>query len=207
MPQQLLPGFAEVMAPGAAGLATDPVHLFTSLDEQWKLELARDNLTLVTSSYYRWEEFFERLSAAIRALRELYSPAFYTRIGLRYRDVIDRAELGLGSLSWSELVKPHIASILATPDGENADAFLGHGVIPLDQYEGRVRIIYGLGQLPTGKIGFFIDSDFFTEARTNANDAGTTLGYFNECGLRLFRWCITDELHRAMGPRAVADGQ
>ena len=50
---------------------------------------------------------------AIRALKDIYEPAFYSRIGLRYVDSVDRAALGMQNTPWSELLNQVILGELA----------------------------------------------------------------------------------------------
>src|SRR5438445_3102968 len=84
------------------------VYHFISADEKWKVGLAKEFIALSTGSYVRWEEFRARMAYAISSLLKEYSPSFFVRIGLRYRDVVRRSVLGLGEIRWSELLKPHI---------------------------------------------------------------------------------------------------
>src|SRR5438132_1497631 len=58
---------------------------FISADEQWKVGLTREFIALTTAKYERWEDFKAHLEAPLQAFIELYSPAFFSRIGLRYR--------------------------------------------------------------------------------------------------------------------------
>jgi uncharacterized protein (TIGR04255 family) len=48
-----------------------------------------------------------------------------------------------------------------------------------------------------------IDADFFSEGRTNLDDVLARLRTYNKHAGRLFRWCITDELHEALGPTPI----
>src|SRR5262249_12393586 len=77
------------MPPGIAQLITKelPFHGgqvacdFTSADQLWTVTLNRDFLALTCRRYERWEEFKAHLEGPLSALTELYSPAFFTRIG------------------------------------------------------------------------------------------------------------------------------
>jgi len=58
---------------------------------KWKLVLSSDFIALSTMSYEKWEDFRSRLSTAIDLLVEHYSPSHFTRVGLRYQDLIIRS--------------------------------------------------------------------------------------------------------------------
>ena len=198
---ELPPEIAKLMA---LEVTSTTSYDFISADELWTVGLTRDSLSLSTRSYERWEEFREHLREPLDSFVEEYSPAFYTRIGLRYKDVIRRSTLGLEGVDWSELLKPHIAGALSSPDVADAiDNSVNQLVVRLEN-NGRVRLHHGLAKhKPTKEPCYVIDSDFYTEQRTETKNAIETLDYFNRLSGRLFQWCIADRLHEAMRPRNI----
>src|SRR3989442_14073067 len=68
---------------------------FASPDEKWKATLAGTFIALTaTRAYERWEGFKTRLTPLVNAVIEIYQPAFFSRIGLRYQNAIQRSALG-----------------------------------------------------------------------------------------------------------------
>lgn len=173
---------------------------FASSDGKWTVSLASDFLALSTTAYVRWEDFKNRLRGSLNALAEVYAPAFFSRIGLRYRDLICRSRLGLGNAHWSELLQPHIAAELTDENVPVAEA--QHQVIFALSAERRVRLIHGLRAAGDEQC-YTIDMDFFTEGRVEIPDAESVLTNFNREARRLFGWCISPRLHDAMAPRAI----
>lgn len=175
---------------------------FTSEDGLWKINLTRTFLSLTNYRYYSWEEFMNYLTSSFEALIEIYSPTFFTRIGLRYKDLIDKTQLNLGEQSWDRLLQPQIAGILADPDiNQNVIGTSSTTEIRLSDGESIVRIRHGLVHAKGhDDVSYLIDSDFSTDHKTNINQARNKLDYFNQRGARLLRWCITDILHNALGP-------
>ena len=57
---------------------------FISEDGRWKLNLTQGFIALSTLSYTRWEDFATRLDRPLAQFIQLYQPAFFERIGLRY---------------------------------------------------------------------------------------------------------------------------
>jgi uncharacterized protein (TIGR04255 family) len=178
---------------------------FMTADSKWKVSLTRDFLALSTSGYLRWEGMKEHLQGPLRALLDVYKPAFFGRIGLRYQDVIRRSALKLDpSTRWSELLQPHIVGLLGTGIYEEVTEVLSQALIKLPHFAGQVRLNYGVvvADDPNEEC-FLIDHDFFTEQRTETDDVDRILAYFNRQSGRLFRWCIQDRLHEAMRPIPV----
>jgi uncharacterized protein (TIGR04255 family) len=79
-------------------------------------------------------------------------------------------------------------------------------VIGMDE-RSKVRIQHGtvLADAATGDVAYMIDADYFTEQSKEAKGATEVLDRFNRESGRLFRWYITDRLHRAMEPRELAE--
>ena len=183
-----------------------PAQKFSSADEQWTIALAQNFVALTTDRYERWEGFRQRMRGAVDVLEQVYNPAFYTRVGLRYRDVIHRSRLRLGNVPWSDLLVPGILSELGS-DVAHAVREVNHiALIDLGEASGSgsLRIRHGLArETTTGEEVYCIDADFFTERRTDRDAINTQLDYFNTQAGRFFRWCITERLHQALAPQLI----
>lgn len=188
--------------------AAQRIYEFLSADNKWKVTLTRDWVALSTHDYVRWEPFRERLARVREALVQHYQPAFLSRIGLRYRDVIKRSVLELHGTAWSALLAPHIVGELAAGQVSDSIEHAAREVrIRLRGDRRRVMIRHGIARAsPEAEECFVIDADFFTDTRTEPNNAGDVLSYFNQQAGRLFRWCICQRLHDAMGPESVSVG-
>jgi uncharacterized protein (TIGR04255 family) len=180
---------------------------FRSEDENWSLALSRDALSLTAARYERWEEFRDRLLPGLRALIDLYRPAFFGRVGLRYRDVICRSELGLVDVPWSDLFASHIAGELgAEPIADDVIVAARQLGVRLPEVGGQLLLRHGLTQKDgASELCFLIDADFYTAERTEVADVERVLEGFHSQAGRLFRWCIRPRLHEALDPRAVPD--
>jgi uncharacterized protein (TIGR04255 family) len=203
LPAGIPPQIANLLRSSFGKQALPPSYDFSSVDGCWTLQLTRDSIALTTTAYRRWEDFKVQFERGLRALLDVYRPSFFTRIGLRYQDLIQRSKLGLDDQPWSVLLKPHIAGLLST-QGMSVSESLSIVSIRLPETLGQVRIRHGLAQAAGAKEEcYLIDSDFFTEQRTATDDAFQTLDYFNRQSGRLFRWCIEDRLHDAMDPEQI----
>lgn len=177
---------------------------FATTDEQWKVSLTRDYIALISNAYNHWTDFSKNFEQPLMALHAEYEPTFFSRVGLRYRNIIRRSRLGLSGVPWSELLQPHIAGALATSELNNGKLRGIHQQIEveLDGGIGQVNIRHGLvTDTETEELCYTIDNDFFTtENLKESKDVEERLDEFNERASRLFRWCICDTLHDAMGP-------
>lgn len=181
------------------------VYDFGSADEKWKVTLTSSFIALTaTRGYVRWEDFKGRLAIVLDAAVETYQPAFFNRIGLRYQNLVRRSVLGLDKVPWRDLIQSHVAGELASsvPDA----AIEGITTAVQVKFDGGAKVVmqHGLGQAEgSGEVGYVIDSDFFTDDRTEVTHAIERLENFNREARRLFHWCITERLHNAMEPRPL----
>lgn len=176
---------------------------FGSADGRWVVSLTRDSLSLTSRHYERWEDFKEHFDTPLQALKEHYVPAFFSRVGLRYRNVIRKGELGLADVDWSELLAPHITGELASRSIADAIEHAARQVTIRLKDGGRVNLQHGLVRGVETDEAYVLDSDFFTEERTEVGDVLKSLDYYNRQAGRLFRWCISQRLHSAMDPRPI----
>lgn len=182
------------------------IYDFATADEKWKVTLTRDFLALSTSAYRRWEEFLDHLKGPLEALTAIYAPAFFTRIGLRYQDLVRRSVLNAEEVNWSDLIKAHLAGVLGIAEVAPAvDGLAGQVIIRFPRFGGKAQMNFGIVQTVDApkEDCFLIDSDFYTEERIEIADVNNILAYFNRQSGKLFRWCIQNRLHEAMEPSPV----
>lgn len=181
-------------------------HQFFSKSRTWTVSLTRDFVALETNDYTRWEDFRERLQLVIRTLFEIYEPAYLTRMGLRYKNAIDRRRLGLEDAAWRDLFADFVLGQLALDETSNLVLeHQGKTLIGLNEDGDLVRMEYGQVIESTGDPSnklFLLDHDFYTNKETEPDelDIISRLNSYNALNRRLFRWAVCDRLHDAMGP-------
>ena len=176
---------------------------FSSEDGHWKINLTRTFISLSTDRYEVWEDFKQKLEILLKTLINVYSPSHFSRIGLRYRNIIQRSALDLDDVSWTDLLQPQILGILVDSEiGRSVQNLENVYEISLPDGESTVRMSTQLTRdRNRGEICYVIDSDFFNAKKTSANDVIGKLDDFNKHASRLFRWCITKRLHKSMEPQ------
>ena len=189
-----------------SGQIAPPHYRFVAEDRKSFVALLPDSLSLSTSNYTRWEDFRQALGHPLGALRDIYKPNFFTRIGLRYQDAIQKEILDLRDNSWSALLRSELLGELAIPEFEERLEDVANRALRLSlpSLNASILMQHGLGRIePSKSIAYMIDFDFFTEQRRELSDAESTLDDFNRLAGRAFRWCITDILHNALEPQEI----
>lgn len=189
------------------GLAQTPVSYTFENDSRTRtISLAQDSMAVSESHYRQWDDFRAEIERAESVLREIYAPSFYTRVGLRYRDVLDRGAYGLHSVPWSGLLNPVFLGVLGSKDvAQDVQQSQSRVLLTIpDVNGGQVSLQHGIVLTEDeGSQVYVIDADFFTLNRCDHEGAFTVANKFNKWAGHLFRWAITDTLRAALEPRAA----
>ena len=189
-------------------------YCFSSADNAWTVNLTSTFLSMSTSKYSRWEEFYHKMSKPIAALSEIYKPAFYERVGLRYVDVITKSELGLTEASWGELIEPFALGFLSNDEIKD-DIKNYSSVVEMDIGDSafaRIGTTIGFVE-PLGPLTLqtqtmqneqtlIIDSDLYY-FRKELNELEQSLEYLHNISTKIIRAIIKDKLHVAMEPKTI----
>ncbi len=171
---------------------------------QRTLSLAQDSLALTTTAYTRRSEFLTHLQPPLDALQAIYQPAFFTRVGFRYQNMIVRSALGLGDTPWRELLKPVFVG-LASAEELAGQVLVDYAQIQYKSENGNVVLQHGVTVDPaTQEQCYLIDVDVSTQERVRLQDATEKLRALNIDALQLYHWCLSDTLKAALNPRHVA---
>jgi len=206
---------------GTDGGVQQPVALpqirirhFSSTDGAWKISICVDFVALTCLRYTSWGEFLPRLLAAAASFQLKYQGVVPLRLGLRYKDVIEREPLGLAGVAWHELIKPFLLGPLApdalaegqTATDADTESFLSQMSLRLND-----AMLLLQSSLLTSVDGqrraFLIDADFFNEGDLEPGlltASELLLGRLDALHANagaLFRRGITERLHHALRPR------
>lgn len=181
-------------------------YQFLSADGKWKVNLTNSFLALATPAYTSWEEFANKLDAVLVHFIEIYKPAFFERIGLRYINAISREALDLAETPFSELIQPGYLGLMADEDiperafgkiMQEAEVSLPGGC--------RLKLHCGPGMVKRNnvedkEIKFILDNDVFMMGNIEMKHSAGALNTVHTNADRIFRGQITKTLHDAMEP-------
>lgn len=181
---------------------------FLSQDGRWKLNLTKDFIALSTLSYPGWEEFARMLDKPLAAFIQLYKPAYFQRVGLRYLNIVSRTTLDLEDVSWRELFTPAYLGPMAEADLAE-DRVVNCGCDTQFKLDSSctAKIHAGIGRLKTNipnapqdpEVKFIFDMDLSMGGNTACGLAAAALETLHGHSSRVFEGAITDRLRDAMG--------
>lgn len=180
-------------------------HKFATAEGTRFISLNPEFVAFTERKYQRWEHFRTDIETATTTLEEVYTPAFYLRVGLRYQDVIDRKELGLDD-PWHALINAPLVGMLGAENlRDEVQDIQTESLIKVTGVRGGfVRLRHGLRKVaPDGHQVYVIDSDFYTSERSGKDDVLGILDEFRRVAGNLFRWAATSRLQQALEPMEV----
>ena len=195
--------------PGNLQLQNQPAainHQFVSADGVWRVNLTSKYVSLSCSRYTGWEAFAAKLDKPLAAFIQIYKPAYFERIGMRYVNFFSRRDLGLEETPYRELIAEKYLGVMA--DEQVAEQTVGRcGVDAELSLRGgcRVKLHAGPGQVhragkSDGEVKFIFDQDLYMPGKIAPNLSAPALQTLHALAWSIFRDAITDELHDAMEP-------
>lgn len=177
---------------------------FVSADKKSKVNLTSSFIAISSLSYDQWENYREKVKSIRMTFERIYQPSFYTRVGLRYKDVIDRTRFDLRNKGWVDLIQP---SILGVINASNQSTLKQWTVNSEFTYEGtdiatkqQLNLAHKVGDnLPV----MVFDCDYFKIGNLRLDSIEEISDLLHDKSSTFLRNAITEELHRAMDPQAL----
>lgn len=198
--------------PGNMTLQNQPAtvnYQFSSADGIWRVNLTGKFISLSCSRYTSWEDFARKLDKPLAAFIQVYKPAYFERVGLRYLNFISRGDLGLSTTPFSQLIAPCYLGPLAEEDVQETTVARSSVDAEMAIRGGcRVKLHAGPGLVkkdgkPDKEVKFIFDQDLYLPGQLPVNLSAGALQTLHSQANSLFRGAITDELHDAMEPEAI----
>ncbi len=181
-------------------------YQFTSADGIWRVNLTSKFISLSCSRYTRWEDFAAHLDKPLAAFIQLYKPAYFERVGLRYVNFISRSALDLAGTSFRELIAPCYLGVLQEEDVLEAACTRSTVDTEMSIRGGcRVKLHAGPGMVKKPgpqdtEIKFIFDQDLYMPGQVPVNVSAGALQTLHSQAYSIFRGAITDRLHEALDP-------
>ena len=192
--------------PGCFALENQPVNInyqFSTQDGVWRVNLTSKFISLACTDYTCWEDFAAHMD------KPLYRPAYFQRVGLRYRNVISRQALGLEERPFSELIAPCYLGPLTEVDVNEATAtrctldlemaIRGGCRMQLHAGPAKVRSPEGMDK----ETKYIFDQDLYIAGNIPPHLSAAAMNTLHNQAWAIFRGAITDTLHNAMQPEKL----
>lgn len=195
--------------PGQFSLENQPRtinHQFSSADGALRVNLTSKFISVSCANYTCWEDFADLLDKPLAAFIQMYRPAYFERIGLRYLNVVSRTALELEERKFSELFSPCYVGPMAEEDVKEVHTarctldleMAIRGGCRLKLHTGPARIKKNGKDDP--EVKFVFDQDLYMPGQVPVTLSAGALQTLHSQAYSIFRGAITDTLHNAMEP-------
>lgn len=182
-------------------------HQFMSADGVWRVNMTSKFISLACTKYTCWEDFARKLDKPLASFIQIYKPAYFERVDLRYINFISRGDLGLPTTPFRELIEGCWLGPMAEEDVQET----GCGRCSIDVEMAirggcRAKIHAGPGKVQrNGKmdpeVKFIFDQDLFMPGQVPVNLSAGALQTLHAQAWSIFRGAITEKLHDALDPK------
>lgn len=179
-------------------------YAFVSTDRTFKINLTASFIAFSTMAYTQWEDFSAEIKKLLALFEETYHPAFYTRIGLRYVDIITKSRWELEDRAWHELIKPHVLGVVTPDREEGTSSFISESEYAEvgSEYIQKSHIEF-VHVNDSKEISLLIDCDYFTNRETMLSETWVKAECLHKNSNSFIANAITEILNDAMEPETI----
>lgn len=188
---------------------------FYSENRDWKIAISKDFVALSclgVGSYLNYQDFEQRLKTLLETFEGIYEPAYYNRIGLRYRNMVNNSIVPLNGNNVRQLMPEYIFPEIASSMGDEIEmleknsqfkdskmfANVSHALIKvnggINASSGEIKI--------NNEESYLIDIDCYNSNKVKGvENVLTECRNFKDTEWNIFQWSINDTLRGLMGPK------
>ena len=175
-------------------------HIFSNPDNGTAIVLEKTFLSFESRSYTNWEECLSCFLIGLQALLAEYTPAAFSRIGLRYTNLYQKSKLNLENIEWSKLFCKEIIGWLGADEKirEATRKFSSTAEIQLDDDLSFARVSSKLVKKDEEPC-LVLDSDFyFNGILKDKEEALDKLVFLHTRSTNLLHFELSEQLKKAL---------
>lgn len=181
-------------------------YQFASADGVWRVNLTDRFISLACNRYTCWEDFARKLDKPLAAFLQIYRPAYYERVGLRYINFVSRKALSLEGEPFRSLISPQYLGLLSDEQINEVTSTRATVDAEVSIRGGcRAKIHAGPGMVTRNgqqdkEVKFVLDLDLYMPGKVEIKHSAAALQTLHSQAYPIFRDAITETLHDAMNP-------
>lgn len=207
------------------GIQATPTHQFSSANRRTTVTLTQNSIALSTKEYTDREGYAKALRSVVDSFLQAYDMSIYTRVGLKYVNVIDKnderfadtevqveteqganARKRIADCEWRELLRTSLIGLLKEDGSQGyTEQSLSQFLIRLGGDVGKLGVRHGLNPLgkANGHCSYLIQLDFFQEREAEYGTLWDIIGRYQALAGNFFRWAVRQPVRRAFGIRSL----
>jgi uncharacterized protein (TIGR04255 family) len=173
--------------------STSQHYTLHSSDGKWFVTIKPDFISLETTSYKTFEDFLKRLEVVLAASISSIDTDFFTRVGLRYINLIP-----IGGSEFKGFVNPTLVAPFENDIFGDLSQY--SQIVSGALSSGRYNFRHGIKPLESDsqKPEYFLDFDYYNEM-VSTDNVTETLKAFHEYNFSFFYWCLGEKSKKMLG--------
>lgn len=153
-----------------------------SKNRKWTVAIKSDSILLQTKSYLNFEDFSDKLEAVVNKVKDKIDSDFFTRVGLRYVNLINFSPDEFEELINRDLVAPILDNVYGkvSESYQRVTGFTEHGLF---------NFSHGIYPDDTSGQSYCLDFDYFKEG-VEIKDTLELVKKFHEYNFKFFHWTL-----------------
>lgn len=156
-------------------------YVFSSLDKVWTISIKSSSISIETNKYTSFTEFLDRFTELLPEANKFIDSPIYTRVGLRFIDVIPKNLTDIDGWIKKELLNPF---------SQIGEPTMFWSAVKGKSEHGNFTFQYGVQE--TNQSEVILDFDFFVE-NIEVKQVTETLKKLHQDSLKLFHWSIEEK--------------
>ncbi|MFJ5236999.1 TIGR04255 family protein [Pseudomonas sp. B21-051] len=177
-----------------AGNTSSNIHILRSTKGNWSISLKENALSIETTSYSGFDNLRERVLQVLEAAEKVIDSDFFTRIGLRYINVLKSEDEEI--ISW---INPALTAPITSELFAGINDFGGRMQLLTEDggclFQHGIQLNRSNGSPP--KPDYLIDIDTY-RSEVSLKDTAAALDIMHRQAFDLFDWSITDKARNAL---------
>lgn len=179
------------------------IYEFITKSMRTKVTVTSSFIAFSTLEYELWENFLTEIQQVLEKFVKIYEVPFFTRCGLRYKDIITKSRYELSNNKWSELIQPNVIGIAADIEDDRMESFrmdveykqtditYTHNIFSFVHYNGEEEL------------SLLLDCDYYCKELVENSKVGEILDQLHSHSSNFISKSITQLLENAMKPEKI----
>jgi len=170
-----------------------------SKNKKWTVAIRSDSIILETTSYLNFEDFSDKLNKVVNVVKDKIDSDFFTRVGLRYINVINFSPDEFEELINQDLVAPILKNVYGTVREcyQRVNGFTEYGLF---------NFRHGIKTNDTPNQDYLLDFDYFKEG-VEISDVLELIKRFHEYNFKFFHWALGKTALKKLGKAIPKTGK
>ena len=175
---------------GTGNTGSSHIHIFRSAKATWSISLKENSLSIETTAYTGFDNLRERVLHVVEAAEKIIDSDFFTRIGLRYINVVSS-----GDEDVTHWINPYLTAPITSESFNGINDFGGRMQLLAEDggclFQHGIQLNRAKADAPP-KVEYLLDIDTY-RTEVSLSQTPAAIDIMHRQAFDLFDWSLTDK--------------